>query len=79
MAILRMADVELSGIPETDADGDSMAEIAYEAVMATFDTLPRARRRDLDGVAEAVRRGVRSAIGAHWAKKPICHVHVLAV
>ena len=71
--------MELTGIPEVNADGDSMNEIAYEAVMSTFETLPRARRRDLDGVAEAVRRGVRAAIGAHWAKKPLCHVHVLAV
>jgi ribonuclease J len=41
--------------------------------------LPRARRRDPDSVAEAVRRGVRSAVAGRWGKKPMCHVHVLAV
>jgi ribonuclease J len=72
-------DVELIGIPELTADGDSMAEVAYDAVMATFESLPRARRRDLDGVGEAVRRAVRAAIAGHWGKKPMCRVHVLGV
>ena len=72
-------DVELTGIPELNAQGESMAEIAYNAAKATFESLPRARRRDPDGVAESVRRAVRAAIAAHWGKKPMCHVHVLAV
>jgi len=72
-------DVELTGIPELNAQGESMAEIAYNAAKATFESLPRARRRDPDGVAESVRRAVRAAIAAHWGKKPMCHVHVLTV
>jgi ribonuclease J len=72
-------EVELIGIPELNADGESMTEIAYDAVMATYESLPRARRRDLDAVAEAVRRAVRAAVAAHWGKKPVCHVHVLSV
>ncbi|HXW27456.1 MAG TPA: ribonuclease J [Xanthobacteraceae bacterium] len=72
-------EVELIGIPELNAEGDSMAEIAYDAVMATLDSLPRARRRDFDATAEAVRRAVRAAIDTHWGKRPVCHVHVLAV
>jgi ribonuclease J len=71
--------VELAGIPERTADGLSMAEIAYNAVVRTFDTLPKARRRDPEAVAEAVRRGVRAAIAEHWRKKPMCHVQVLEV
>ncbi len=47
--------------------------------METFNSLPRARRRDPDSVAESVRQGVRSAIAQQWGKKPMCHVHVLAV
>ncbi len=78
---MRSADphVELTGIPELNAEGESMAEIAYNAAKATFESLPRARRRDPDGVGESVRRAVRAAIAAHWGKKPMCHVHVLAV
>jgi ribonuclease J len=70
-------EVELIGIPELTAAGDSMAEIAYDAVMATIKSLPRARRRDPDACAESIRRAVRSAIAEHWGKKPVCHVHVL--
>jgi ribonuclease J len=75
----RRPEVELIGIPELDAAGESMAEIAYDAVRATLASLPRARRRDPDETAESIRRAVRSAIAEHWGKKPVCHVHVLAV
>jgi ribonuclease J len=72
-------EVELAGIPETDAAGASMTEIALDAVEQAFESLPKPRRRDQDSVAEAVRRAVRSAIAGRWNKKPICHVHVLVV
>jgi ribonuclease J len=72
-------EVDLTGIPETAADGTVMAEIAFEAVIDTFEQLPRARRRDPESVAEAVRRAVRASIADHWNKKPICRVHVLEV
>jgi ribonuclease J len=71
--------VDLTGVPETNREGDSMAAIAYDAVIDTLESLPRARRRDPDTVTEAVTRGVRGAMAAHWAKKPICHVHVVTV
>jgi ribonuclease J len=45
----------------------------------TIETLPRAKRRDPDTVAEAVRRAVRSALTAEWGKKPLCFVQVLEV
>jgi ribonuclease J len=72
-------EVELFGIPETGKDGKALADIAMDAVEETFESLPKARRRDPDSVAEAVRRAVRGAIAQQWGKKPICHVHVLAV
>jgi ribonuclease J len=72
-------EVELIGIPELDAAGESMAEIAYDAVKATLESLPRARRRDPDETAESIRRAVRAALAERWGKKPVCHVHVLAV
>lgn len=72
-------EVELAGIPETGADGEIFAEIAYDAVMETFDSLPRPQRGDPDSVAEAVRRGVRAALAVPWGKKPMCHVHVVTV
>ena len=72
-------EVELIGIPIHTADGETLDDIAYDAVIETFESLPRARRRDPDVLAEAVRGAVRSAIAQHWGKKPMCHVHVLPV
>jgi len=72
-------EVELIGLPDTDASGVSMTEIARDAVADAFESLPKPRRRDPDAVAEAVRRAVRGAIAERWNKKPICHVHVLSV
>ncbi len=77
--LLADPDLHLMGIPEKAADGSDMAQIAYEAVIETFEGLPRARRRDPESVAEAVRRAVRSKIAQRWNKKPICHVHLLEI
>jgi ribonuclease J len=72
-------EVELTGIPQQTVDGATLDDVAYDAVMETFGSLPRARRSDPDALAEAVRGAVRSAIAQHWGKKPMCHVHVLTV
>jgi ribonuclease J len=72
-------DVEMIGIPETTAGGEPMLEIALDAIAETVETLPKARRRDPDSVAEAVRRSVRAAIAEEWGKKPLVHVHMLLV
>jgi ribonuclease J len=72
-------ELELTGIPERNADGEPMAKLAHAAVMETFGSLPQPQRRDPDTVAEALRRAVRAALAAHWNKKPICHVHVLTL
>lgn len=71
--------IDLIGIPEHNGRGELMSGIAYDAVLATFESLPKPRRRDPETVAEAVRRGVRAAIGEHWRKKPVCRVQVLEV
>jgi ribonuclease J len=72
-------EVEMMGIPETNADGADMLDIAHAAVVDTFGQLPRPRRRDPDAVADALKRAVRSTLSAHWGKKPLCLVHVLTV
>jgi ribonuclease J len=78
-ALVTDPDIELIGIPETDAAGVAMAEIVRDAVEEAFAALPNPRRRDPDEVAEAVRRAARGAVAQRWRKKPICHVHVLEV
>ena len=71
--------VMLTGIPAADARGQPIEDIAYDAALEAFESMPRARRRDPEAVAEAVRRAVRAALAAAWNKKPTCHVHVLEV
>ena len=78
-ALLAYPEIELIGLPESDAGGTPFAEIAGRAIEETFETLPKPRRRDPDEVAESLRRAVRAAIAERWGKKPICHVHVLVV
>ena len=71
--------IELTGVPEVDAFGTPLLEIAQAALMQAFESIPRAHRRDPDAVAEALRRAVRAAIGTAWKKRPVCHIHVLTV
>src|SRR5207248_3531159 len=72
-------EVELIGIPPFGAEGEDMADIAFDTAVDTFESLPRPRRTDPETVIEAVRGAVRSAIAAHWGKKPLCVVQVLEV
>jgi ribonuclease J len=72
-------EVRLTGIPDTDAQGQGFEGMTCEAALAAFRSMAPARRRDPDDVAEAVRRAVRAALAAAWNKKPTCHVHVLEV
>jgi ribonuclease J len=67
----------MTGIPDLDAQGRSTADLAYDAAIEAFESMPRGRRRDPEAVAEAIRRAIRSALSAVWNKKPTCHVHVL--
>jgi ribonuclease J len=78
-ALVGDPEVEMIGIPETTPDGRAFSDIAYEAAVETVENLPRARRRDPDSVADAVKRGVRAAIANQWGKKPLCLVHVLTI
>ncbi|MGZ5811059.1 MAG: ribonuclease J [Xanthobacteraceae bacterium] len=70
---------ELIGIPERNAEGKAIETLVEEAMMSAVESMPRARRRDPDSVAEAMRRAVRAAVAQNWGKKPICLVHVLTV
>jgi len=77
--VLADPELDMIGVPEKDARGRAMLDLVEDAIEQTLDSLPRGRRRDPDSVAESVRRAVRSTVAEHWGKKPMCHVHVLAV
>jgi len=72
-------EIELAGIPEKNVAGEDLDDIVFDTVVSTVETLPKARRRDPDALAESVRRAVRATIAAEWGKKPLCYVHVLVV
>jgi ribonuclease J len=72
-------ELDLIGIPERDRAGGLISEAVEDAILQTFESLPRKRRGDPDAVAEAIRRAVRAAVNERWGKKPMCHVHVLTV
>lgn len=69
-------DMVAIGLPKTDGAGELFEDIMMEAAVSAVHSIPRANRRDLDLVGEAVRRAVRSAAAEAWGKKPIVTVFV---
>ena len=77
--VLTDPQIILDGVPEQDGEGDAMFDIALDAVEGVIASLPRARRRDPERFAEAVRRAVRSEIREAWGKKPVAKVIINVV
>ncbi|PRD41956.1 MBL fold metallo-hydrolase [Phyllobacterium phragmitis] len=67
------------GLPEADARGDLMEDILFDAAVSAIESIPRARRRDIEVLREAVRRAVRAAANESWGKKPIVTVFLTKV
>ncbi|MDY6962793.1 MULTISPECIES: ribonuclease J [Pseudorhizobium] len=67
-------DISAIGLPELDHEGEEMEDTLYDAVLNAVESIPRARRKDLGMLREAVRRAVRSAANEAWGKKPIVTV-----
>ncbi len=77
--VLEDPSVALSGLPDTDVEGEALRAIAEQAVDDALDGLSKAKRRDAGLVREAVRRAVRNGIDTAWGKKPQTIVHVTHV
>jgi ribonuclease J len=69
-------DVVAIGVPETDARGEDLEDLMYDAAVEAVESIPRARRRDLDLVERAVHGAVRAAARNAWGKKPLVSVLV---
>ena len=69
-------DVVPIGLPAYDDEGEEMEDTLFDAVVSAIESIPRARRKDLDMLQEAARRAVRSAANQGWGKKPIVTVFV---
>ncbi|WP_442583281.1 ribonuclease J [Mesorhizobium sp. ASY16-5R] len=64
------------GVAKVDATGEELEELMLDAAIGAVDSIPRARRKDLDLVQEAVRRAVRASANEAWGKKPLVTVFV---
>ena len=76
LGLIQDPDVVALGLPTDDAAGEEIEELLIEAAAGVVESMPRNRRKDLDKVSEAVRRGVRNTAYAAWGKKPIVTVFV---
>lgn len=65
------------GLPDADDRGEDMEDVLATAVDGCLDSIPRARRKDEDMLAEAIRRSIRAAANERWGKKPMCEVTIL--
>lgn len=69
-------DIVAIGVAREDATGEDLEDLMLDAAIGAVDSIPRARRKDLDLVQEAVRRAVRAAANEAWGKKPLVTVFV---
>jgi len=74
--ILIDPDLVLDGIPEFNAAGQSIDDVAYKAIDGALESIPKSRRKNPETVEKAVSRAARNAIADAWGKKPICKVMV---
>ena len=72
-------EVVLIGLPAYDDEGEEMEDTVYDAVLGAVESIPRARRKDLETLREATRRAVRSVVNNAWGKKPVVTVFVTKV
>ena len=64
------------GVPEEDAQKNLIEDLLHDAAVNAIESIPRARRKDIDLVREATRRAVRAAANEAWGKKPVTTVFV---
>jgi ribonuclease J len=72
-------DVMTAGVPSRTMDGRTMDGLIDKAIFETFESLPRARRRDADALSTALERAIRSAVSNVWGKRPQVHILVVEV
>jgi ribonuclease J len=77
--LMRDPHVVTLGVPAFDEEGDDIADLFVDAAIGAVDSIPRARRKDLDTVRESVRRAIRAEAGSAWGKKPVTTVFITRV
>jgi ribonuclease J len=79
LEVIDEPDIATTGLPLYDTEGDDFDDAVFDAVVGAIESIPRARRKDLEMVREAVRRAVRSAVNEVWGKKPMVTVFLTKV
>ncbi|MBN9670773.1 ribonuclease J [Roseibium aggregatum] len=74
--LLSDPEIALLGLPDTDDEGEPMEDLVSKAIVGAVKSIPKARRKNKDLVAEAARRAARSEILDVWGKKTLCKVMV---
>jgi ribonuclease J len=69
-------DLVAIGVAATDASGELLEDLMIDAAVGAIESIPRVRRKDIELVAESVRRAVRGAANEAWGKKPIVTVFI---
>ncbi len=69
-------DLVAYGLPEFNVRGENFEDALIDAASGAVSGIPRARRKNLDLVEEAVRRAIRAAARDTWGKKPVTTVFV---
>ena len=77
--IIGEPDLVAIGLPAYDDEGEDMEDTLFDAAISAIESIPRARRKDIDMVQEAARRAVRAAANNAWGKKPVVTVFVTRV
>jgi ribonuclease J len=72
-------EVATMGLPEKTLDGDSFDDVVNDAVLDLVENMPKQRRRDAEGLRNAIERAVRGAVAEEWGKKPVVHALVIEV
>jgi ribonuclease J len=62
-------DLVAIGLPNVVGRGENLEDLMLDAAVGAVESIPRARRKDLDLVSESVRRAVRAAANEAWGKK----------
>lgn len=77
--LLGEPDCEIDGVPYETVEGDAMEDVVLDAVEGVLKSIPPGKRRDVELVRDAVRRGVRAAVDQIWGKKPIVKVLITSI
>ena len=71
--------ISLSGAPQIDVDGKSLAALALRDVEDMMGALKPYQLENDDVLKKIIRRAINQSMFHHWGKKPETHIHICRV